>query len=117
MSDETDLQRAILETLRALGLTVWRNQSGTVRVRGGFMHMAPEGTPDIIGYLADGRLLGIEVKLPGKEKRNTKPERREKQAAWRAKARAAGCVVGQVTSVGEAVLLVRGAMAETRRTA
>ena len=110
MKAETELQAAIVEALRAFGVTVWRNHSGAVRVRRGYMHLAPVGSPDLIGYLADGRMLGIEVKVP---KARTDKARAEAQAAWRAKASAAGCVVGVVTSVADAVILVRGA--EARR--
>lgn len=105
---ENAIQRAVLDALQALGVVAWRSQAGKVRVRGGFMSLAPEGTPDVIGYMPDGRLLGIEVKA-SKLASATKPERREKQAAWRERAAAAGCVVGVATSVDEAVRIVRAA--------
>lgn len=111
---ETELQRAIVVTLEAIGVTVIRTQAGRVQVRRGWLHLAPEGWPDLTGFLPDGRFLGIEIKVP---KARTLKDRADKQAAWRARAKAKGCVVGQVTSVAEAVLLVRGAMAQTRRTA
>lgn len=99
---ETSLARAIREALSVLGVVAWREQSGQVRVRRGYMHLAPEGTPDVIGYMPDGRLLAIEVKCgKGKE--------RPEQTEWLAKAKAAGCVVGTVRSVAEAVTLVQNA--------
>jgi hypothetical protein len=109
---ETELQRAIVLALEALGVTVIRTQAGRVPVRRGWLHLAPEGWPDLTGYLPDGRFLGLEIKVP---KGKTDKDRAEKQAAWRARAGAAGCVVGQVDSVAAAVLLVRGALAESRR--
>jgi hypothetical protein len=51
----------------------------------------------------------LEVKLSDMEKKNTSVARRAKQAAWRERALAAGCVAAQVTSVDEAVAVVRGA--------
>lgn len=106
---ETDLQRAIVTTLEAMGVTIIRTQAGRVPVRRGWLHLAPEGWPDLTGYLPDGRFLGIEIKVP---KASTKKDRAEKQAAWREKAARAGCVVGVAMSVGDAVLIVRGAMAK-----
>ena len=46
----------------------WRNNSGMAFLRyGGAITLAPEGSPDIIGQLVDGRFLGVECKLPGEE--------------------------------------------------
>lgn len=44
---ETTLQAAIVEALQRAGRIVIRVQSGQVRVRGGWMHLAPKGTPDL----------------------------------------------------------------------
>jgi len=65
---ETDIQKSILLYLDAHDITAWRNNSGSVRVKGGYMHLSPTGTPDIVGYLPDGRFLGIEVKRPGEDR-------------------------------------------------
>ena len=98
---ETELSKSIREALGLLGYVVWRQQSGRVRVRGAIMHLSPEGTPDLIGYTPQGRLIALEVKAPkGKE--------RPAQTAWLARAKSAGCLVGTVRSVGEAVALVNG---------
>lgn len=102
---ETALAKAIRDALAAIGVVVWREQSGSVRVRRGYMHLAPEGTPDIVGYLPGGRMLALEVKLPkGKE--------RPAQTEWLARAAAAGCCVATVRSVDEAVRFVRAAQKE-----
>lgn len=99
---ETQLARAIREALSAMGITAWREQAGQVRVRRGYMHLAPEGTPDIVGHMPDGRALYLEVKCgKGKE--------RPAQTAFLAAARDAGCVCGTVRSVAEAVALVQNA--------
>ncbi len=44
---ETTLQASIVEALQRAGRIVIRVQSGQVKVRGGWMHLAPKGTPDL----------------------------------------------------------------------
>ena len=96
---ETVLAAAIRDALNSLaGVLVWREQCGQVRVRRGYMHLAPAGTPDIVGHV-NGRFLALEVKRPkGKE--------RPEQLVFIEKARRAGCIVGVVRSVDEAVRIV-----------
>lgn len=53
-------------------IKVWRNNSGIAQVKGKgnldyWLKLAPKGTPDLIGYLPDGKFIGIEVKKPGGE--------------------------------------------------
>jgi hypothetical protein len=106
---ETALKRAILDGINRSGLAfVWRNQSGCVKVQRGFMHLAPKGSPDIVGWLLDGsgRFCGVEVKTP---EGTTQKARRGDQAEWRDRMRAAGAVCGQVESVQEALALLSGA--------
>ena len=93
---EGKIQKDILAYLHTIRICAWRNNSGTVRVRGGYMHLAPEGTPDILGYMPDGRLLGIEVKQP-------KEEPTEKQVLWMEKAIKAGCLVFVAHSLDDAI--------------
>lgn len=94
---ENELQRSILDALRQMpGVTVWRCQSGKVKVRGGWMELAPNGTPDIIGFLDSGQFMAIEVKLPGEELR---PE----QLAWFAKAKQRNVLAFVARSVRGAV--------------
>ena len=45
---ETALQHSIVEALEKMGLLVIRIQCGRVKVRGGWMQLAPEGTPDLL---------------------------------------------------------------------
>lgn len=92
---ETDLSRAIRKALGAMGIPCERVQSGRVRVKGGFLTLAGEGTPDIVtpyGWL--------EIKLPGE-----KP--RENQLSWHQAWQAQGAKVAVVASVAEAVRIVR----------
>ena len=102
---EQDLTRAIIESVNTSALAfVWRNHSGLVKVRRAWMHLAPKGSPDVIGYLLDGsaRVVGLEVKLP-KEKPS------ELQEEWRARILAAGGVAAVVRSVGESLEVLRAA--------
>jgi hypothetical protein len=63
---ETELQKEILDYLKLRGITAWRNNSGLI-IRGRVIRLSPEGSPDIIGVMPDGRFLGIEVKMPRKD--------------------------------------------------
>lgn len=75
---ETDIKRACLELLKLRGILAWRNHSGKVKVKRGFMCLAPEGSPDIVGIAPGGRFLGIEVKKPGHSK-HAEHEERQRQ--------------------------------------
>ena len=66
MKGETALQKAIVDFLRAKGHEVLRLNSGTLRVKRGYLHCAKKGTPDIL-CLVDGRAIFFEVKMPGKK--------------------------------------------------
>jgi len=93
---EADIQRNIMSYLATRGIVAWRTNSGKVRYN---VYMAPKGTPDIIGYLPNGRLLGIEVKRP-------KGIVSESQQAWLERAQKAGCAVMVAHSVEEVVAQV-----------
>lgn len=95
---ETPLVRAILDALRSCGVCAWRCNTGGYRAR---MRGAPNGTPDVLGYLRGGTLLALEVKRPG-ETRN--PD----QVAWGERAAAAGVRYAVVHSVSEAVDVATG---------
>lgn len=101
--EETDLAARIRDAINGLtNATVWREQCGQVRVRRGYMRLAPAGTPDIVGYLPGGRMVALEVKRPkGKE--------RPEQLEFLTRAQQLGCLVGVVRSVEEALKLVREA--------
>lgn len=60
---EADIQRAILDAFRAMGVLAFRINSGKVRVRGGWYQGAPAGFPDVVVVVPPhGRMLGLEVK-------------------------------------------------------
>lgn len=59
---ENELTQQIIEYIISLGGDAVRTNSGTVKVRGAWMHNGKKGWPDITGYMPDGRFLGIEVK-------------------------------------------------------
>lgn len=102
---ETAIKRSVIDAMNATGLcNVWSTPSGKVQVRGGWMSLAPEGTPDICGFARDGRFVGIEVKVP---KHKTNPKRAEKQKAARDAILAAGGIAGQVISAEEAIHTLR----------
>lgn len=111
---EQNIVKAVLDAINRSGLAkVWRNQSGIVRTRGGFMHLAPKGSPDIVGYMLDGsaRFVGIEVKKPKKDGGHTNAEQVDAQAKWRDELIKAGAVWMQVTSADEALAVLRGKVA------
>jgi len=109
---ETALRAAIVDALNATGLVrVWSVHAGRVRVRGGWMHLSPVGTPDVCGYaLRDGRFIGIEIKVPGNR---TAKERAEAQREFQRQISTHGGISGQVTSAVEAVALLRNAIGRT----
>lgn len=88
-----------------------RLQCGSVRVRGGFMRLSDPGWPDYIGYLPNGRFLGIEVKDP---KGHTQKERAVLQTARKAHINMVGGFSITVTSAKEAIELLRPIMEELR---
>lgn len=67
---EAEVQRAILDTLRFLGVDCWRANTGAVAAehkgRSRFVRFGVKGQSDILGILpGSGRFLAIEVKRPG----------------------------------------------------
>ena len=89
-----ELTQAALKLLAIHDFTVWRNNSGTARYRGATIRLAPNGTPDIIGYGPGGRFVGIEVKT-GRDTLN------EAQKAWRERAAASGAFVAEVHDIAD----------------
>jgi hypothetical protein len=61
-TEETDVQGIILKYLELRQIRAWRANAGMFKRGGHWIHGAPEGTPDIVGYLRDARFLGIECK-------------------------------------------------------
>lgn len=101
MKSETQIKKEILDGIKRefpeiCIFRVWCGQ--TFAKKGGLIIGATPGTPDLCGYLPDGRFLGIEVKKP---KGRTEPSRAKKQEEFRERARNAGCVCFQTTSWAE----------------
>lgn len=98
---ETELKKGIQEALELLPavLFVERVQSGAVPTRSGWLQLAREGTPDLMGLLDTGIHLEVEVKVPGGK---TKPAQDEHLA----KSRKAGACAIVATSAQGAVLQV-----------
>jgi hypothetical protein len=106
---EQHLTKAIITAVNATGLAfVWRSQAGRVKVRGGYMQLAPDGCPDVIGWMTRGAsravFVGIEVKLPGEQ---PSPVQKE----WHRWMRGYGCVVATAWSVADAIEVVKEAAA------
>lgn len=61
---ESEIQKEILTALKKHPSIAWidRANSGKVKVRGGFMQLHENGTPDLIGYTIYGEMVGVEVK-------------------------------------------------------
>lgn len=108
----TERVRSVLDALEAHPRVAWvtRAQSGVVVARGGRrIHMCKQGTPDIVGFLRDGRFLGLEVKADRAEleRKREKDETRIAQRKLGALLSACGGVYGLVCSAEEAVELLR----------
>lgn len=69
MNQEREIQKSILDYLSLRKINAWRTNSGisfsSYKEKQFITRLAPRGTSDIIGFLNDGRFLGIEVKKPG----------------------------------------------------
>lgn len=100
MSETSEVTTPGLKALRFLSQTwAMRVNSGGVKVRGGFMHLAPEGTPDIMGT-RKGRAFACETKICSDEKL------RDAQERVAAQLRAAGCFVYRANTAEEVVALL-----------
>ena len=61
---EKEIQKEILAYAKKHKKIKWidRANSGKVKVKGGFMQLHENGTPDLIGYTVNGVMIGIEIK-------------------------------------------------------
>lgn len=101
---ESELVRDVLDALKLFPrrLKAWRCQSGIVKVARGWMHLAPAGTPDIIGYFrGSGRMFGIECKVS--HKRACVCEPCEAQREWKRDAEPDVLVIDNVRHVDDAL--------------
>lgn len=97
VSETSDVTTPGIKALSLLPET-WavRMNSGKVAVRRGWMHLAPRGTPDIVGARR-GRMFACETKVGPKEKLSDDQERVADEM------RRAGIVVYRANSVEEVV--------------
>ena len=97
---EAQIQSSILRALKAHPAVgdAWRNNTGAFAIGEGknkrFVSFGKKGNPDIIGYLTNGRFLGIEVKRPSGK---LSPEQKE----FIDKAKKGGAVVFVARSVSD----------------
>ena len=60
--NESVLQRLVLARLLALGLFVWRQNTGKAQMRGRWVQFGLPGQADLTGVLPNGRRLEVELK-------------------------------------------------------
>lgn len=109
---EADIQSAILELLARHSKVAWagRINSGAAMLPGKGGKLRPvrfnsiEGISDIIGQMADGRFLAIEVKRPSWRKPSD--EREKAQAAFLGQVLHAGGVAFFARSVDEVLMWI-----------
>lgn len=100
MSETRDVVRPTLELLNGIpGVVAYRIHSGKVKVRGGWMHLAEPGTPDI-GVCVRGLAVYFECKA-------AKGSVSDEQLTWHARARRAGALVFVIRKPSAAVEEVR----------
>lgn len=105
---EQALTKAIVDALNKAGFWAIRINSGRVRTASGWVQLAPRGTPDVLVIHPRAHL---EIKLPGltasQKRRQSNPETIAAQAAWRERADRLGVRHAVVTSVAEALRVVK----------
>jgi hypothetical protein len=107
--EESEIRSEILKKYKAMFPAghldrVWCGEA--VTRHGSRIIGAKPGTPDLVGYLPDGRFLGIEVKVPG-----ARPQRHEPaQDRYREKATHAGALCFKTTSWEEALAVITDAL-------
>ena len=97
MSSETQLSKSIRSALESIGVWCERIQAGQHRVRGGVLHCASPGTPDLF---CPALGLWLEVKTPTGRLEAS-------QELWFARAEREGVAVVVVRSVADALDAVR----------
>lgn len=101
---ETDITAAIIGAIRAMGHLAWRNkQFNKGKIGGGL----GKGSPDIIACV-NGRFCALETKRPGRKRQHK--EHVAVQGAWLDDVADHRGVAAVVTSVAEAVRIVRNIM-------
>lgn len=100
MTETHDVVRPTLDLLNGIpGVIAYRIHSGKAKVRGGWIHLADPGTPDI-GATVKGLAVFFEAKA-------AKGLVSEEQLEWHARARRAGAMVFVIRRPSTAVDVVR----------
>ena len=87
MSETRNITTPIIKALEQMGWLVFRMNSGKLRVRGGYVHMAKKGTADILCFGDDGIAVWIETKDPAGA---TAKEQRDAQSEFKGEVMALG---------------------------
>ena len=102
---ETQLSKSIKTALEKSGAWVLRIQSGIIpNGRGGFIHMAPRGTPDLL--VMHPCWCWLEIKPPNGAHHDKRTL--ESQQKFRDRCGRLGIAVAVVTSTEQALAFVRG---------
>lgn len=101
MTQEGAIVAACLEFLHYAGVTAWRNNSGAVKYKNAsgasrFLRYGKVGSADIIGWMPDGRFLGVECKT-------STGRLSETQKVWLAELRKSGGVAVVARSVDDLI--------------
>jgi hypothetical protein len=105
MNAETPLYGLVIEVARkSATAALARTPAGRVHARGGVVNMAPEGFPDVSGFLMKGPRSGAFVAFECKSiGAKTEKNRNLLQLAWQASIRKAGGFCEVVTSPEQAL--------------
>jgi hypothetical protein len=104
MSETSELTGPLLKIYKEAGAMAYRMQCGRLRVRGGWMVFAEEGTADLLVFPRHGGVVWVETKDPtGK----TAKERAEAQARFREKVEAMHHRYIRATTIDEGMEALR----------
>lgn len=109
MATETEIQKAGMDYCDndARVLSIERTQSGRVKVKGGWMNLCRDGTPDTMGVAKDG--LGILIEYKTVEAWDTKDHGATKKQLERLReAYSVGCYAGLACTIGHVDLILNG---------
>jgi hypothetical protein len=106
---EKDIQKKILSYAKNHPAVAWidRANSGKVKVKGGWMQLHENGTPDLIGYSVTGLMIGIEVKDENNfnsKNYGLRPEQIERLHDMRLR----GCICGVSCSIDHTERILNG---------
>ncbi len=77
----------------------WRNNVGAMKIGDRYVRFGEPGTPDVMGFMKDGRFLAIEAK-------SEDGKLTDKQREFLANARDRRCIAGLARSVDDALAII-----------